>query len=144
MGRPRWSITQPASANDMTQLPRNGRWESQLIGDRRGSIVNETNRGVRYGYTLFVRESLPGVVFEFPRELADAYRAISLATFGRVKPFWFLMDGDDFGGLLYVRLDEDQFEPDFVSVAQYNGTLQQWLRWIMRASTEVEDQPLED
>jgi hypothetical protein len=140
----RWSITEPASINDMTQLPRAGRWESQTLGQQHESIVNETQRGVRYGSHLFKRQLLPGIIFEFPRELASQYQAISDATFGRVKPFYFVLDENHFEDLLYLRLDEDSFLPDVFGPGAFEGTMQQWFRWVMRASAEVADQPLLD
>ena len=143
-----WSLEEPATLNDMTALPRAGRWESQTLGDQRATIINETQGGVRYGYQLFERESLPGIIFEFPQAVASQYRAISRATQGRVKPFYFLLDGDDFNAsppvLLYCRLEEDDFTPEVFGPGMYSTTLQQWFRWVMRVSAEVEDQPLED
>jgi hypothetical protein len=131
-----WSLEEPANLGEMTALPRNGRWESRTRGIHTNAIVNETTGGKRYGNKLFRRRLLPGIIFEFPRELAAQYEAIIEATDGPVRDFWFTIDGN-FDNVMNIRLDDDRYEPEIAFAANYNGTVQQWFSWTMRASEEV-------
>lgn len=131
-----WSLEEPASLDDMTQLPRSGHWESRTIGVQRAVIVNETYGGKRYGNKLFTRRSIPGIIFEFPASMAPQYQAISDATEGRTKAFWFCID-DDFSNLIELRLEEDNFEPETFQPGNWVDGMEQSFRWVMRASEEV-------
>jgi len=130
-----WSLEEPSDLGDMTQLPRNGRWESRTRGIHTNAIVNETTGGKRYGNKLFRRRLLPGITFEYPQEQSAQYEAIIEATDGPVRSFWFTIDGN-FANVMEIRLDDDRYEPDTFP-AHFNGTVQQWFRWTMRASEEV-------
>lgn len=131
-----WSLAEPANLGEMTQLPRPGRWESQLRGRQVAAVVNETYGLARYGNKLGSRRLLPGVIFEFPTEYAAQYEDLFDTVQGPVLDFYFCID-DNFANLIHMRLDEDRMIPETVNVVFFDGTQQQWLRWIMRGSEEI-------
>lgn len=131
-----WSLASPANLGAMTALPRAGRWESQIRGRQVAAIVNETNGLARYGNKLGSRRLLPGIIFEYPTEYASQYEALFDAVEGPVKAFYFCIDST-FANLMHIRLDDDRMIPEFVAVVGFDGTHQQWLRWVMRASEEI-------
>lgn len=149
MGLPGWSQTEPTVIGDLTLLPRNGRFESPRVGNQRSTILNVTNGGVRTGYVLHEREtaSVRGFsqyIFEFAAAQVAAYKAIDDYAHGRAVDFWFVPDSSNMADKIHCRLEDDEFLPEVVEKREFNGVVQQWFRWTMRISAEVEDQPLLD
>lgn len=131
-----WSDTEPANLGEMTALPRSVRWESKTRGIQTSAIVNETNGGKRYGNFLFQRRTFPELIWEFPRDLAPLFEAIIETVGGPVRPLWLTLTGN-FADVVKIRLDDDRFEPEAFA-GEYDGEVQQWFRWSMRASYEVD------
>lgn len=149
MGLAGWSPDEPTVIGDLNLLPRNARFESPRIGNRRASIVNETNGGVRTGYVLFERETstvrgFSQYVFEFAAGQVAAYKAIDDYAHGDVVDFWFVPDSSVMSDKIHCRLVDKEFLPEVAKERTFNGSTQQWFRWTMRISAEVEDQPLLD
>lgn len=149
MGLPGWSTTEPTVIGDLTVLPRNGRFESPRVGNQRATILNVTNGGVRYGYVLHERETatvrgFSQYVFEFAADQVAAYKAIDDYAHGDVVPFWFVPDSSNMADRIFCRLVDKEFQPEVAKERTFGAAVQQWFRWTMRISAEVEDQPLQD
>lgn len=149
MGLPGWSATEPATAGDMTLLPRSFRWASETVGVEDASIINETNFGYTTGYELFHRDVLPGLIFRFPKSEYDDFKAIHDYSRGKVRPFWFcpdiaLLGASPLSGVLYVRKEVSFLPVNIGQPGSFGGSMQQWFDYTMYLTVEVADQPLLD
>ena len=142
MGVAGWSSALPSSINDLTLLPRGCEWSSDPNGVLAEIIRNVTTGGKRYDNVMFDRLLLE-LSFHFPQsENADFY-ALYLA--GRAADFYFVPDSDDMGTVLLIRLEEPNYLPKNTGTpGQLTDTMEMWFRWVMRASTEVAEEDIED
>jgi hypothetical protein len=106
MGRPGYYIT---DVGDKQEFPIAERYGSDPIGIEEGDLELTTERGRRYIYKQFTRQTRR-LVFRGTTAQLQFFKDLHQLLGGQETPFYFLPDNDDEATVLFVRKEKD-FKP---------------------------------
>jgi hypothetical protein len=132
-----WSATEPTVIGDLTLLPRNCRWESNKVpGLLVEKVRNITTGGRRYDWEFF-RRIYREFVFRFPEDENDEFQAMFEAAIA--SDIWFVPNSTDISSKMHIRSEDDDYLPQNIGgPGSIRGSMQMWVEWTWRISTETE------